>query len=66
LLVFNIPIDTEIAPIFATLVEQRAGAVLMGSSLEVVSRTDEILPHAARFVLPTMGTYSFRHEREGS
>jgi putative tryptophan/tyrosine transport system substrate-binding protein len=43
---------------FTTLVEQRAGAVLMGSSVEVLFRTDAILSHAARFALPTMGFYS--------
>jgi putative tryptophan/tyrosine transport system substrate-binding protein len=43
---------------FTALVEQRAGAVLMGSSVEVLFRTDAILSHAARFALPTIGTYS--------
>jgi putative tryptophan/tyrosine transport system substrate-binding protein len=44
----------SVAAAFTTLVEQRAGAVLMGSSIEVLVRTDAILSHAARFALPTM------------
>jgi putative tryptophan/tyrosine transport system substrate-binding protein len=66
LLVFNLAtafqsreaFGTEITQVFAALVEQGAGAVLMGDSFEVVSRTDQILSHAARFALPTMCVYS--------
>jgi putative tryptophan/tyrosine transport system substrate-binding protein len=53
LLVFNVTTDTEIAPVFATLVEQQAGAIMMGASLVATSR-DQILSHAARLALPTM------------
>jgi putative tryptophan/tyrosine transport system substrate-binding protein len=66
LLVFNLAapyqpreaLATEITQVFATLVEQRAGAVVMGVSIEVFFRSNEILSHAARFALPTMGTHS--------
>jgi putative ABC transport system substrate-binding protein len=58
LLVFNITADTEITPVFVTLVEQRAGAVLIGNSLIGEAKRDQILSHAARFALPTMFAYS--------
>jgi putative ABC transport system substrate-binding protein len=35
MLVFNVTTNTEIAPVFATLVEQRAGAMLVGGSVIV-------------------------------
>jgi putative tryptophan/tyrosine transport system substrate-binding protein len=65
LLVFNVAtafqsretFGTEIAQVFATLVEQRAGAVVMGVSMEIFFRSREILSLAARFALPTMGSY---------
>jgi putative tryptophan/tyrosine transport system substrate-binding protein len=44
----------SVAAAFTTLVEQRAGAVLMGSSIDVFLRADQIISHAARFALPTM------------
>jgi putative tryptophan/tyrosine transport system substrate-binding protein len=50
---------------FTTLVEQRAGAVLMGSSIELLFRTDAILSHAARFALPTMGGWSVQTRAGG-
>jgi putative ABC transport system substrate-binding protein len=58
LLVFNVTTDTEIAAAFATLVEQRAGAVLVGGSLIVDAKRDQILSHAARFALPTMFAFT--------
>jgi putative tryptophan/tyrosine transport system substrate-binding protein len=54
LLVFNVTTDSEIAPVFAALVEHQAGAVLVGSSVIVAAKRDQILSHAARFALPTM------------
>jgi putative tryptophan/tyrosine transport system substrate-binding protein len=54
LLVFNVGADTEINPAFATLVEHRAGAILVGGSVIVTAKRDQILSHAARFALPTM------------
>jgi putative tryptophan/tyrosine transport system substrate-binding protein len=55
----------SVAAAFTTLVEQRAGAVLMGSSIEVLFRTDAILSHAARFALPTMGSWSVQARAGG-
>jgi putative tryptophan/tyrosine transport system substrate-binding protein len=55
----------SVAAAFTTLVEQRAGAVLMGSSVELLFRTDAILSHAARFALPTMGFYSVQARADG-
>ena len=54
LLVINVTADTEITPVFATLVEHQAGAILVGGSVIVAAKRDQILSHAARFALPTM------------
>jgi putative ABC transport system substrate-binding protein len=54
LLVIQITADTEIAPVFATLVEHRAGAVQVSGSVVVGAKNNQILSHAARFALPTM------------
>jgi putative ABC transport system substrate-binding protein len=57
--VINVTADTEIAPIFETLVEQQIGAIVMGSSGIVRSKRDQIVLLAARFALPTMFPASF-------
>jgi putative tryptophan/tyrosine transport system substrate-binding protein len=71
---FQVPQFRDVAPsdlfpsvgaAFTTLVEQRAGAVLIGSSVEVLFRTDEILSHAARFALPTIGNWSVQARAGG-
>jgi putative tryptophan/tyrosine transport system substrate-binding protein len=54
LLVFNLTTDTEIAPVFATLVEHQAGAIVVGGSVIVNAKREQILSLAARFRLPTM------------
>jgi putative tryptophan/tyrosine transport system substrate-binding protein len=64
LLVFNVTPDAEIAPVFATLVEHEAGAIVVGVSSIVVAKLDQILSLAARFALPTMLFYS-RDARAG-
>jgi putative ABC transport system substrate-binding protein len=66
LLAFNVTADSEIAPVFATLVEHQAGAVLIGGSsiLTQDAIRDQILSHAARFALPTMFAFS-RDTRAG-
>jgi putative ABC transport system substrate-binding protein len=61
LLVFDVAADSEIA----TLVERQAGAILVGSSVIVTAKRDQILSHAARFALPTM-FWSSRDAREGA
>jgi putative tryptophan/tyrosine transport system substrate-binding protein len=58
LLVFNVTTDTEIAPVFTTLVEHQAGAILVGVSGVVDVRRDQIVSLASRFALPTMFFYS--------
>jgi putative ABC transport system substrate-binding protein len=56
--VINVRADTEIAAIFATLAEQQIGAVVVGASVTVRARRDQILTLAARYALPTMFPYS--------
>jgi putative ABC transport system substrate-binding protein len=58
LLVFNVTTDAELTAAFATLVEQRAGAVLVGGNVTVSAKFDQIQAHALRFALPTMFAYS--------
>src|SRR5258707_4753087 len=65
LLVFNVTAESEIAPVFATLVEHHAGAIVVGGATIVLSKRDQILSHAARFALPTMFPYS-REARAGA
>jgi len=64
LLVLNVMADSEITPVFATLVEHKAGAILVGGSAIVGAKRDQILSHAARFALPTMFARSY-DAREG-
>jgi putative tryptophan/tyrosine transport system substrate-binding protein len=58
LLVFNVMADSEMAPVFATLVEHHTGAIVVGASTIVDAKRDQILSYAARFALPTMFAYS--------
>jgi putative ABC transport system substrate-binding protein len=55
--VINVTADTELAPIFATLVEQQIGAIVVGTSVFVRAKHDQIVLLAARFALPTMFAY---------
>jgi putative ABC transport system substrate-binding protein len=52
--VINVTPDTEIAPIFATLVEQQIDAIVLGADVIVRGKRDQIVLLAARFGLPTM------------
>jgi putative ABC transport system substrate-binding protein len=54
LLVFDAQTDSDLTPVFATLVEHQAGAILVGRSVVVEAKRDQILTLAARFALPTM------------
>jgi putative ABC transport system substrate-binding protein len=56
--VINVTADIEIAPIFATFVEQQIGAVVVGTSVIVRAKNDEIVLLAARFALPTMFAFA--------
>jgi putative ABC transport system substrate-binding protein len=52
--VIDVTVDTEIAPIFASLIEQQIGAIMVGSSVIVRAKRDQIVLLAARYALPTM------------
>jgi putative tryptophan/tyrosine transport system substrate-binding protein len=54
LLVVNVTADSEVTPVFTTLVERQAGAIVVGGGAIVNAKRDQILAHAARFALPTM------------
>jgi putative tryptophan/tyrosine transport system substrate-binding protein len=58
MLVFNVATDTEITPVFAALAKHLVGAILVGGSVIVRAKRDQILSLAARFALPTMFFYS--------
>jgi putative ABC transport system substrate-binding protein len=64
LLVFKVATDAEIAAAFAMLVEQRAGAVLVGTPADFNAKRGQIVSLAARFALPTM-FYVSRDARAG-
>jgi putative tryptophan/tyrosine transport system substrate-binding protein len=49
--------ESGIAAAFATLIEQRAGALLLGGALSVANARDEIISLAARHSIPTMFYY---------
>jgi putative tryptophan/tyrosine transport system substrate-binding protein len=53
-LVLNAGTESEVAVAFATLVEQRAGALLIGSDTFFVAARDQIILLAARHAVPTM------------
>jgi putative tryptophan/tyrosine transport system substrate-binding protein len=52
--VINVTADTEIAPIFATLVDQQIGAIVVGTSVFLRAKHDQIVLLTARYGLPTM------------
>src|SRR5262245_51573761 len=58
LLVFNITTEAEVTSAFATLVEQQAGAIIVGASVIEGAKRHQILSHATRFALTTMFAYS--------
>jgi putative ABC transport system substrate-binding protein len=58
LLLSNATTDGEIAAAFATIVERQAGAVLVGGSVQLVPRTEQIISLAARYRLPAMFVYN--------
>jgi putative tryptophan/tyrosine transport system substrate-binding protein len=55
--VMNATADTDFAPIFATLVEQQIGAIVVGTSAILLAKRDQIRTLAARFALPAMFSY---------
>jgi putative ABC transport system substrate-binding protein len=64
LLLSNATTESEIAAAFATLVERQAGALLVGGSVQLAPRYEQIISLAARYALPTMFVYGFA-VREG-
>ena len=54
LLHFNVVTESEVAAAFTTLVEQQAGAILVGISVQLVPRHGQIISLAARYALPAM------------
>jgi putative ABC transport system substrate-binding protein len=54
LLSFNVATESEVAAAFATLVERQAGAILVGITVQLVPRYDQIKSLAARYALPAM------------
>jgi putative tryptophan/tyrosine transport system substrate-binding protein len=54
LLVLNAGTESEIAAAFANLVEQRAGAILLGSDFFFWGAREQIVSLAARYAIPTM------------
>ena len=65
LLVFNITTEAEVTSAYATLVEQHAGAIIVGATVIEGAKRDQILSHAARFALPTMFAYRDHAEAGG-
>jgi hypothetical protein len=62
--VINITADSEITPIFGTLVEHQAAAILAGPSVAVDAKRDQILSLAARFArYPPYFTAAATHGR---
>jgi putative tryptophan/tyrosine transport system substrate-binding protein len=57
LLVVNVTADSEVTPVFTTLVERQAGAIVVGGGAIVNAKRDQILSLAARFALPTIVTF---------
>ena len=58
LVVLNASSTSEIEAAFLTLVQRRAGALMIGGNIFFISRTDQLVALAARHAVPTMYTYS--------
>jgi putative tryptophan/tyrosine transport system substrate-binding protein len=56
--VIDVTPDTELAPIFGTLVDQQIGAIVVGGSVILRAKRDQIVLLAARFALPTMFAFA--------
>jgi putative ABC transport system substrate-binding protein len=53
----NASSPSEIEAAFLTLVQRRAGALLIGGDIFFISRTDQLVALAARHAVPAMYTY---------
>src|SRR5262249_51453783 len=58
LLLLSASNDSDVAAVFATLVEHRAGALLVGGSIPLDSAREQIISLAARHSIPTMFYYT--------
>jgi putative ABC transport system substrate-binding protein len=50
----NVETESDIAAVFDTLTQQRAGALLLGASIVLQQARDQIITLAARHMIPTM------------
>ena len=57
LVVLNASSTSELEAAFLTLVQQRAGALLIGGDIFFISRTDQVVALAARHAVPAMYTF---------
>jgi putative tryptophan/tyrosine transport system substrate-binding protein len=64
LLVFD-AVNTDLTTVFATLVEQQAGGIVVGGNVFLWGKYAQIRSLAARFALPPCFSTAIRHEREG-
>jgi putative tryptophan/tyrosine transport system substrate-binding protein len=55
--VLNASSRSELETAFLTLVQRRAGALLIGGDILFISRTDQLVALAARHAVPAMYTY---------
>jgi putative tryptophan/tyrosine transport system substrate-binding protein len=55
--VLNASSTSELEAAFLTLVQRRAGALLIGGDIFFISRTDQLVALAARHAVPAMYTY---------
>src|SRR4029078_416495 len=65
LVVLNASSTSEIEAAFSTLVQRRAGALLIGGDIFFISRTDQLVALAARHAVPAMYTYIEQAGRGG-
>ena len=54
LLVLYASTESEVTAAFATLIEQHAGALVIGSNLLSPAGFDQIISHAGRYAIPTL------------
>jgi putative ABC transport system substrate-binding protein len=54
LLVLSAVTESEVAAAFATIVDQRAGALLIGAGARTPAEFDQILSLAGRYAIPTL------------
>jgi putative tryptophan/tyrosine transport system substrate-binding protein len=63
--IINITADSEMTPVFTTLVDHQVGAILVGGDVILNAKLHQLLSHAARFALPTMFGFSDQTQAGG-